>query len=160
MNDDSGASADPATSPPAAPSAQPAVELPPALPSTRVDRWLWAVRLTKTRGEAAQACRGGHVEVNDRSAKPSTPVRAGDKVKAHLHGRLRIVEVGHVIDRRLGGAAAARCYTDHTPPAPAASKDGGLWRDRGAGRPTKRDRRQLDRLRRGGSNRGSPRKHH
>jgi ribosomal protein S4 len=50
--------------------------------STRVDRWLWAVRLTKTRPDAAAACRGGHVRVNDRTAKPSTLVSPGDEVRA------------------------------------------------------------------------------
>lgn len=136
----------------ATPTPDPAAALPPALQSTRVDRWLWAIRLTKTRAEAAQACRGGHVEVNGRSAKPATPVRAGDKVRAHLHGVTRIVEVRHVIDRRVGAALATRCYLDHTPPPPpAAARDAVAWRDRGAGRPTKRDRRHLDRLRRGRS---------
>ena len=52
--------------------------------STRVDRWLWAVRLTKTRPDAAAACRGGHVRVNDRPAKPSTMVSPGDEVRARV----------------------------------------------------------------------------
>src|ERR1700759_4009643 len=55
-----------------------------AMDSTRIDRWLWAVRLTKTRPDAAEACRGGHVRVNDRPAKPSTTVSPGDQVRARV----------------------------------------------------------------------------
>nr|WP_221442950.1 RNA-binding S4 domain-containing protein [Nocardiopsis algeriensis] len=115
--------------------------------STRVDRWLWAVRLTKTRADAAQACRGGHVRVNDRPAKPASTVKVGDEVRVRLHGTTRIVEVGHVIEKRVGAPIAARCYTDNTPEQPPQATVPVLRRDRGTGRPTKRDRRQLDRLR-------------
>ncbi|SKA09909.1 heat shock protein Hsp15 [Marinactinospora thermotolerans DSM 45154] len=135
-------------SPPAAPAAStPAPPLPPGPPAGRLDRWLWAVRLTKTRADAAQACRGGHVRVNDRPAKPATPVRAGDVVRAHLHGTTRIVEVTHVIEKRVGAPVAVRCYVDNTPARPPEAMIPVARRDRGAGRPTKRDRRQLDRLR-------------
>ncbi len=121
--------------------------LPPGLPSGRVDRWLWAVRLAKTRQVAAQGCRGGHVRVNDRPAKPATAVRPGDVVKVKLAGTPRIVEVGHVIDKRVGAPVAARCYVDHTPAPSPESKIPVAKRERGAGRPTKRERRQIDRLR-------------
>jgi ribosome-associated heat shock protein Hsp15 len=115
--------------------------------STRVDRWLWAVRLTKTRPDAAAACRGGHVRVNDRPAKPSTTVSPGDEVRARVGDRTRIVEVVRVIQKRVGAADAATCFIDRTPaPPPDASAPVAL-RDRGAGRPTKRDRRVLDRWR-------------
>lgn len=121
--------------------------LPPGPASTRVDRWLWAVRLTKTRADAAQASRGGHVRVNDRPAKAATPVGVGDVVKAHLNGTNRIVEVGHVIEKRVGAQVAVRCYVDKTPAPPPEAAIPVARRERGAGRPTKRDRRQLDRLR-------------
>lgn len=121
--------------------------LPPGLPSGRVDRWLWAVRLAKTRQIAAQGCRGGHVRVNDRPAKPATPVRPGDVVKVKLAGTPRIVEVSHVIDKRVGAPVAVRCYVDHTPAPSPESKIPVAKRERGAGRPTKRERRQIDRLR-------------
>ncbi|PSK88755.1 heat shock protein Hsp15 [Murinocardiopsis flavida] len=121
--------------------------LPPGPPTTRVDRWLWAVRLTKTRADAAQACRGGHVRVNDRPAKPATPVGVGDVVKAHLNGTTRIVDVGHVIEKRVGAQVAVRCYVDRTPAPPPEAAIPVARRERGAGRPTKRDRRQLDRFR-------------
>ncbi len=121
--------------------------LPNGPESTRVDRWLWAVRLTKTRSDAAQACRGGHIRVNDRTAKPSTTVRVGDEVRVRLHGVTRIVDVSHVIVKRVGAPIATRCYVDRSPTPPPQSTGPVLKRDRGAGRPTKKERRQLDRLR-------------
>jgi ribosome-associated heat shock protein Hsp15 len=118
--------------------------------STRVDRWLWAVRLTKTRSDAAAACRGGHVRVNNRPAKPATSVSAGDEVRVRSGGITRIVDVVRVIEKRVGAPVAVECYVDRTPkPAPETAVPVAA-RDRGAGRPTKRDRRVLDRFRTGG----------
>ena len=116
--------------------------------STRLDRWLWAVRLTRTRPDAAAACRGGHVRVNDRPAKPSTTVSPGDEVRALVGNTTRIVEVTRVIQKRVGAADAVTCYLDRTPPPPPTPVPVAA-RDRGAGRPTKRDRRILDRWRAG-----------
>lgn len=117
--------------------------------STRVDRWLWAVRLFKTRGDATAACRGGHVRVNARPAKPATPVRAGDRIDAVVFGRHRSVEVVEVIDKRVGAPLAAASLIDHTPPEPPKGEEPPTFeRSRGAGRPTKRERRQLDQFRR------------
>ncbi|WP_423981833.1 RNA-binding S4 domain-containing protein [Ilumatobacter sp.] len=117
-------------------------------PTARIDQWLWSVRLTSTRPDAAAACRGGHVTVNDKSAKPSTPVTVGDRVEARLGDRTRIVEVTRVIVKRVGAAIAVDCYVDFSPPVPERIKQAEFaQRDRGAGRPTKRDRRQIDRLR-------------
>jgi ribosome-associated heat shock protein Hsp15 len=117
--------------------------------STRIDRWLWAVRLTKTRPDAAEACRGGHVRVNDRPAKPSTMVSPGDEVRARVGDTTRVVEVVRLIQKRVGAADAVTCYLDRTPPPPPTSFVPVAVRDRGAGRPTKRDRRLLDRWRAG-----------
>ncbi|WP_372512513.1 RNA-binding S4 domain-containing protein [Mycobacterium yunnanensis] len=115
--------------------------------SARVDRWLWAVRLTKTRPDAAAACRGGHVRVNDRPAKPATMVVPGDVVRARVGEATRVVEVVRVIQKRVGAADAVTCFLDRTPkPAPTAAVPVAV-RDRGAGRPTKRDRRLLEQLR-------------
>ena len=113
-----------------------------------MDRWLWAVRLTKTRPDAAAACRGGHVRVNDRPAKPATMVAPGDEVRALIGDRERIVEVVRVIQKRVGAPDAATCFLDRTPPPPPAAVPLAV-RDRGAGRPTKRDRRVLDKWRAG-----------
>ena len=113
--------------------------------STRVDLWLWAVRLTKTRPDAAAACRAGHVRINDRPAKPSTTVSPGDEVCARVGDRMRIVEVTRVIRKRVGAADAVGCYLDRTPALPPTPSVPVAPRDRGAGRPTKRERRILDR---------------
>ena len=116
--------------------------------SARVDQWLWSVRMTKTRSDAAAACRGGHVKVNGKTAKPATIVKPGDRVEARLNDRERILEVVTLIVKRVGAAVAVDCYVDHSPPPPERETDVVVFqRDRGAGRPTKRDRRQLDRLR-------------
>ncbi|GAA2565206.1 RNA-binding S4 domain-containing protein [Mycolicibacterium diernhoferi] len=117
--------------------------------STRIDRWLWAVRLTKTRPDAAAACRGGHVRINDRVAKPSTTVSPGDQVRALVGDRTRIVEVVRVIQKRVGAADAVTCYLDRTPVVPPTTAAPVAVRDRGTGRPTKRDRRVLDKWRTG-----------
>src|SRR5438128_8711961 len=117
--------------------------------ATRVDVWLWAVRLYKTRSAATAACRGGHVRVNRAAAKASTSVKVGDRVEAFVE-RERILEVVTVISKRVGAAVAATCLVDHSPPVPVVRREPPLFlRERGSGRPTKRDRRELDRLRRG-----------
>ena len=117
--------------------------------STRVDRWLWSVRLTKTRPDAAEACRGGHVRVNGKPAKPATMISPGDEVRARVGQTTRVVEVVRVIHKRVGAADAATCFVDRTPKPPPTEAVPVAARDRGAGRPTKRDRRLLDRLRAG-----------
>ncbi len=115
--------------------------------STRVDQWLWAVRLYKTRTAATAACRGGHVRVNRAAAKPSTTVKVGDRVEAFVD-RQRVVEVAAIVEKRVGAALAAKCLVDHSPPAPVVRRQPPVFvRAPGSGRPTKRDRRELDRLR-------------
>jgi ribosome-associated heat shock protein Hsp15 len=113
----------------------------------RVDRWLWAVRLFKTRNEATDACRGGHVRVNGRPAKAAAPVAIGDLIVVRHHGTERTVEVRQLLEKRVGASLAADSYVDHTPPPPPREARV-AERDRGAGRPTKRERRQLDRWQR------------
>ena len=114
---------------------------------TRVDRWLCAVRLVKTRPLATRLCDGGHVLVNGTPAKPSTKVRAGDRVEARIADRERIVEVIRPIESRVGAAAAATCYLDHSPPV-VREAGPAIALVRGEGRPSKRLRRELERLRR------------
>jgi ribosome-associated heat shock protein Hsp15 len=117
-----------------------------AVETTRVDVWLWAVRLYKTRSAATAACRGGKVRVNRATAKASTHVKVGDRVEAFVE-RPRILEVVVVIEKRVGAGVAATCLIDHSPPAPKREPRV-FVRERGTGRPTKRERRELDRLRR------------
>ena len=114
----------------------------------RVDRWLWAVRLTRTRSGAAQACRAGHVQVNGVRAKPATPVKVEDTVRVRVGDRERVVEVVRLIETRVGAEPAAACLVDRSPPPPPRDPlDRSGRRDPGMGRPTKRDRRRLDRSR-------------
>ncbi|MDQ3405338.1 MAG: RNA-binding S4 domain-containing protein [Actinomycetota bacterium] len=117
--------------------------------STRVDRWLWAGRLTKTRPDAAAACRGGHVRVNDHPAKPATTVSPGDRLRVRLGETTRIIEVVRVIQKRVGATDAGACFIDRTPVQPPEASVPVARRDRGAGRPTKRERRVLDKFRTG-----------
>jgi ribosome-associated heat shock protein Hsp15 len=113
----------------------------------RVDSWLWSVRLTRTRSGASSACRAGHVRVNGVRVKPAHAVRAGDEVRLHYEGRDRVVVVQQVITKRVGAAAAAECYIDDSPPPrPREEVVVVAARDRGAGRPTKRDRRSIEKF--------------
>ncbi|RKN05384.1 RNA-binding S4 domain-containing protein [Streptomyces radicis] len=116
--------------------------------SVRVDSWIWSVRLAKTRSSAAAACRAGHVRVNGERVKPAHAVRAGDEVRVRQPGWERVVVVSRVIRKRVGAAVAVECFVDNSPPRPPRELLPALpQRDRGAGRPTKRDRREMDRLR-------------
>ncbi|MFF9276355.1 RNA-binding S4 domain-containing protein [Streptomyces griseosporeus] len=116
--------------------------------SVRIDSWIWSVRLVKTRSLGAAACKGGHVRVNGERVKPAHSVRIGDEVRLRNEGRERVVVVKRLIRKRVGAPVAAQCYIDNSPPPPPreAVAPAGI-RDRGAGRPTKRDRRELERLR-------------
>ena len=116
--------------------------------STRVDRWLWAVRLFKTRSAATDACRGGHVRINDVRVKPAAEISVGDTIKVRAADRDRVLVVAKIIQTRVGAPIAVTCFTDHSPPPPPREP----WlqvarRDRGAGRPSKRDRRQIEQAR-------------
>jgi len=117
--------------------------------TARMDQWLWSVRLTKTRADAAAACRGGRVEVNGKTAKPATSVVVGDRIEAQLAGRQRVVVVERLITKRVGAAIAVDCFDDQSPPPPERLPEVAVFaeRERGAGRPTKRDRRKIDELR-------------
>ncbi|MDQ8701627.1 S4 domain-containing protein [Streptomyces sp. LHD-70] len=131
---------------------RPATQRPATQPqeggSVRVDAWIWSVRLIKTRSAAATACRGGHVRVNGDRVKPAHAVKAGDEVRLRYAGRDRVVVVKRVIRKRVGAPVAVECYVDNSPPPPPreAAAPAGV-RDPGTGRPTKRDRREMERLR-------------
>ncbi|MFI2199405.1 RNA-binding S4 domain-containing protein [Streptomyces sp. NPDC020192] len=147
--DGSGASAGPALDPEIAAAVAAAEAAGPATGETvRIDSWIWAARLIKTRSLGATACRGGHVHVNGERVKPAHAVRVGDEVRLRHEGRERVVIVKRLIRKRVGAPVAAQCYIDNSPPPPPreAVAPAGL-RDRGTGRPTKRDRRDMERLR-------------
>lgn len=116
--------------------------------SARVDAWLWAVRIFKTRTAATAACRAGHVRVNGERAKAAHPVRPGDELRVRIQGFDRILVVKQTITKRVGAAVVAESVEDRTPPPPPRELTAFVpVRDRGAGRPTKRERREIDRLR-------------
>ena len=112
-----------------------------------MDSWIWSVRLTKTRSTASDACRAGHVRVNGARVKPAHAVRPGDEVRLRHEGRERIVVVQRVITKRAGAPVAAECYIDNSPPPPPREEAVPVAaRDRGTGRPTKRERRSIEKL--------------
>ena len=118
------------------------------LQSARLDSWIWAVRLFKTRSAAAAACRGGHVRVNGTPAKPGQRVGPDDEIRLRVEGVEKIVVVVRAITKRVGASVVAECMIDRSPPPPPKEVLASVpRRDRGTGRPTKRDRCDIDRLR-------------
>ncbi|SPJ41130.1 Heat shock protein 15 [Corynebacterium diphtheriae subsp. lausannense] len=114
----------------------------------RIDVWVWAVRLLKTRSLSAQACKAGHIKLNGVAVKPSRLVTPGDRVRVWADHRERDVEVVSTVRKRVGAAIAQACYIDHSPPPPPKEILLSMpRRDKGAGRPTKKERRDIDRLR-------------
>jgi len=121
----------------------------------RVDKWIWAVRLYKTRSLAGTACRNGKVKVNDTKVSPSYQVRVGDKVQIRKGAQIIIYEVKGIIAKRPSAKIAAKYFEDQSP-APikmTGPMDSAFMnfpvakRPRGAGRPTKKERRDLGKLR-------------
>lgn len=101
-----------------------------------------------TRSNATDACDAGHVKIDGRSAKPATKVKVGDRVEANVFGRERVLEVAKLIEKRVGAPIAVTCYVDYSPPPPEREFVAPfLIRDKASGRPTKKDRRQIDRFR-------------
>jgi ribosome-associated heat shock protein Hsp15 len=128
----------------------------------RIDRWLWAARFFKTRSSATEAVRGGRVYVNGARAKPAKELTAGDTVELTIHAQKRTVQVTSLSDKRGSAAVAAALYVE-TPESISAREQDALARrlarplgaDLGE-RPSKRDRRRLEALRRGERRRRSP----
>jgi ribosome-associated heat shock protein Hsp15 len=118
----------------------------------RIDKWLWAVRLYKTRSLATEACRGGHVTIAGQHVKPSRTVRPGEVIAARTGEILRTVKVIEVIERRVGPKLVPNYMEDQTPAeeflrAIEKKEVAGIpQRDKGAGRPTKKERRQMEAL--------------
>ncbi len=120
-------------------------------PSARLDKWLWAVRVYKSRALATDACRTGNVTINELSAKPAREVHAGELVRLRMGLMVRTLQVIGVPPARVGAKLVAEFCTDLTPPSEWEKVKQHrmqqlLAREKGSGRPTKRDRRMLDRL--------------
>ena len=113
--------------------------------AARVDSWLWAIRVYKTRSAATTACRAGHVRVNGDKVKAAQQIRVGDELRIRIAGFDRILIVRQLLVKRVGAPVATLAYDDRTPAREPQAALG--VRDRGAGRPTKRERRDIDKLR-------------
>lgn len=120
----------------------------------RIDAWLWAVRVYKTRTDATAACRAGHVRLNAQPVKAAQTVVPGDRIRVRKAGEDRDLEVTSLLSKRVSAQVARTAYVDHTPPRERPVIPMVPVRDRGAGRPTKKDRRELDRLRASWSDQG------
>lgn len=117
----------------------------------RIDKWLWAVRIFKTRSLAAEECTKGHVKVGDMQVKASKELRGGEIVKVRIPPIERYYLVKKLTDKRMSAQLAVDFVEDVTPAEViallnAAKVFGFEKRDRGVGRPTKRDRRMIDKL--------------
>jgi ribosome-associated heat shock protein Hsp15 len=122
------------------------------VPDVRIDKWLWAVRLYKTRSIATTACRAGHVKMNGDNVKPSHSVRCGQVFSVHIGDLNRTVKVIGLLEKRVGARLVDQYLEDLTPAAEylRASQDRELpqapRRAKGTGRPTKKERRDLEQL--------------
>lgn len=114
--------------------------------SVRIDVWLWSVRQCKTRSLATAECKAGHVRINGDPVKPASPVKVGDEVRYRVEGFDRILRVTKLLKKRVGAPVAATCYEDLTPVRPRVAMPPVMRREPGTGRPTKKERRELDRL--------------
>lgn len=110
----------------------------------RVDVWLWAVRQLKSRSMATAAARAGHVKVNGETAKASQAVKVGDEVRLRVHGFDRILRVQALLNKRVGAPEAVKCYQDLSPERPKYAGFQIGVRQKGTGRPTKKERRDLE----------------
>lgn len=112
----------------------------------RIDRWLCAARIYKSRTQATDACVGGHVRLNGAAVRASHLVKVGDQIRALAPRGEVVLEVRGLSEKRVSPPLARELYVDHSPPPPPREERFAL-RDRGTGRPTKADRRALARLR-------------
>ncbi len=114
----------------------------------RIDTWLKLVCLVKHRADATEACRGGHVKINGQRVKPAAAVRVGDLVELYAGEHYRRVVVQGLPETNVSKEAARTMYLDETPVREKLDAAIGGFRDRGAGRPTKKERREIEKWRR------------
>lgn len=117
----------------------------------RIDKWLWSVRIFKTRTLAGNICRKGRVKINNKKVKPSYLVSVGERVEVHKNGFDLTYEVVGLLEKRVSATLAQAAYVNHTPPEELSKfedwfigKAAPEKRAKGEGRPTKRERRELD----------------
>jgi len=115
----------------------------------RIDKWLWAVRIFKTRSQATEACRKGHISIEDIPVKPSRDVHVGEVIKVRKPPISRSFKVLDLTEKRMGAKIVHDYLEDVTPAGELElleMQKHMRWsvRDKGTGRPTKKDRRDLD----------------
>lgn len=118
----------------------------PETERSRIDAWLKLVCLFKHRADATEACKGGHVKINGQRVKPAAAVKPGDLIEFYAGSTFRRVVVQSVPNANVSKEVARTMYIDETPVQPKVETVN--IRERGAGRPTKRDRREIEKLRR------------
>jgi len=123
----------------------------PELNKTRIDKWLWATRWFKTRSIATDACSAGKVKVEGQNVKPAYQVQIGQVVNVQKNGIRYTLKVEKIIEKRVGAPEAQACYQDLTPPEDKERLTSAFHlnfevRDKGVGRPTKKDRREIERF--------------
>lgn len=117
----------------------------------RVDKWLWSVRIFKSRTLASEACKDGKVKMGDERLKPSSLISIGEHLEVQKNGFNYRYEIVHLLQKRVSASIAQQAYLDHTPQEELNKyKDWYIGkgrteiRERGSGRPTKKDRRVID----------------
>ncbi|MFT6850339.1 MAG: ribosome-associated heat shock protein Hsp15 [Sphingobacteriales bacterium] len=119
--------------------------------SVRIDKWLWSIRIFKTRSLATTACKAGKVKLEGTNIKPSKEIKIGETYQVRIGPMQKVIKVKGLIDKRVGAPLAVTMYDDLTPPEHLEQLQTAFLnpigkRDRGAGRPTKKDRRDIDKL--------------
>lgn len=123
----------------------------PEVTQVRIDKWLWSVRLFKTRSMATTACNAGKVKIDGNNVKPSRMLKIGEEVQVQLHRIKKTVKVIALLDKRVGAKLVPDYMDDLTSPEEYKKLEALIHlplvkRDKGAGRPTKKDRRDIDKL--------------
>ncbi len=119
--------------------------------SVRLDKWLWAVRLFKTRGLATEACKAGNIKIGGKAVKPGRLVRVGETLSVRTHALTKTVKVLAVLENRIGAKLVQDFMEDLTPAAEyerlKQKRENSIWKDAETNaRPTKKDRRALDKF--------------
>jgi ribosome-associated heat shock protein Hsp15 len=117
--------------------------------SVRIDKWLWAVRVYKTRGLATDACKAGHVKIEGKSVKPAHAVRVGETITAYTGHHTRTVKVTGLIDKRVAGKVVTDFLDDQTPKEELERKTNASLRPISLvskGKPSRKDRQAMDRI--------------
>ncbi len=123
------------------------------LKKVRVDKWLWSVRIFKSRSQATDACKSGKVKIEESNVKPSYLLQRDEVIHVKKNGFNMIYKVVDLLEKRVSATLAEPCYENHTP-ADELNKYNSWYigkarpemRERGAGRPTKRERRNIERF--------------